>query len=426
MDKKKLCIVLLAAALIIPAGKAMPDGETPVGPADAQTHEHTVVKGDTLWDISGEYMKAPYLWPEVWKLNPGIKDPDLIFPGEKIVLPGPAPEGAPSTAEGGLPEGMPSIDGKTVVGAGKPRTQTDKDRQELFNQQPLVDISQTLLLVPEEKKDKVLSLDTGVKPKVPVTTAGEILEAGYITESLGTRMAISGTPMGDRSVYSMTDMLYVFPYDKIKPGDTLISFRPDADIDHPATGRYIGTLIKVTGMLRAIRQADGFMLCEVTETLNDIRNGDLVEPYTIPEPVYEPVPKNPAMKGEWGYLVSSKDDKILNGQTFTVYLDLGTDDGVKPGDVFEVRRSGGMSIKADTAGLDVGYAADQKMGLMFCPPDTRAVKTEATAPACTEYPLPDVVVGDVQVISVEDTTSAAKVISFVEPVRPGQRAYYKD
>jgi LysM repeat protein len=418
----------LAAALIIPAGKAMPDGETPVGPADAQTHEHTVVKGDTLWDISGEYMREPYLWPEIWKLNPEIKNPDLIFPGDKIVLPGPAPSGGPSAAEGGLPEGMPSIEGKTVVGAaGKARTQTDKDRQELFQQEPLVDINQTLLLVPEEKKDKVLSLDTGIKPKVPVATPGEILEAGYITENLNTRMAVSGTPMGEREVYSITDKLYVFPYDGIKPGDTLISFRPDADIDHPATGRDIGTLIKVTGMLMAIREEDGFMLCEVTETLNDIRNGDVVSAYTVPEPVYEPVPKDPAMKGEWGYVVSSKDDKILNGQTFTVYLDLGRDDGVKTGDVFEVRRSGGMSIMADTAGLDVECAADRKMGLMFCPPDTRTVKTEAaTAPVTMEYPLPDVVVGEVQVISAEDTTSAARVITFVEPVRPGQRAYYKD
>ncbi|HEX9860496.1 MAG TPA: LysM domain-containing protein, partial [Nitrospirota bacterium] len=190
----------------------MPDGETPVGPADAQTHEHTVVKGDTLWDISGEYMREPYLWPEIWKLNPEIKNPDLIFPGDKIVLPGPAPSGGPSAAEGGLPEGMPSIEGKTVVGAaGKARTQTDKDRQELFQQEPLVDINQTLLLVPEEKKDKVLSLDTGIKPKVPVATPGEILEAGYITENLNTRMAVSGTPMGEREVYSITDKLYVFP-----------------------------------------------------------------------------------------------------------------------------------------------------------------------------------------------------------------------
>ena len=31
--------------------------------------QHVVVKGDTLWDISGAFLEHPWCWPQVWGLN---------------------------------------------------------------------------------------------------------------------------------------------------------------------------------------------------------------------------------------------------------------------------------------------------------------------------------------------------------------------
>ncbi|MDC5803303.1 LysM peptidoglycan-binding domain-containing protein [Vibrio europaeus] len=47
---------------------------------------YTVVKGDTLWDISALYLESPWQWPRLWQLNSNIVSPHLIFPGDKLTL----------------------------------------------------------------------------------------------------------------------------------------------------------------------------------------------------------------------------------------------------------------------------------------------------------------------------------------------------
>ena len=62
---------------------------TPVAPATPKMlGVHTVVKKDTLWWISDKWYKDPVLWPSIYEINKAeIKDPDLIFPGQKFDIP---------------------------------------------------------------------------------------------------------------------------------------------------------------------------------------------------------------------------------------------------------------------------------------------------------------------------------------------------
>ncbi|MCX7956376.1 MAG: LysM peptidoglycan-binding domain-containing protein [Endomicrobia bacterium] len=50
---------------------------------------YEVVKGDCLWNISKRFYKNPFLWIKIYEINKQIiKNPDLIYPGQKFVIPG--------------------------------------------------------------------------------------------------------------------------------------------------------------------------------------------------------------------------------------------------------------------------------------------------------------------------------------------------
>jgi hypothetical protein len=65
------------------AAKGVPLSELSPNAPDS----YTVKRGDTLWRISGMFLKSPWRWPELWGMNlEQIHNPHLIYPGQLLVL----------------------------------------------------------------------------------------------------------------------------------------------------------------------------------------------------------------------------------------------------------------------------------------------------------------------------------------------------
>lgn len=77
MRKSLLALLLLAATGLVQAQVQLREGHP---------QRYTVVAGDTLWDISGKFLSEPWKWQEIWRANPQVHDPDLIYPGDTLTL----------------------------------------------------------------------------------------------------------------------------------------------------------------------------------------------------------------------------------------------------------------------------------------------------------------------------------------------------
>lgn len=78
---QKRLLLLLLLLLTLPLTSTWAGAEE----AGRNSPEYYVIKkGDTLWDITRKLLKDPLKWRRVWRLNPHIKNPDLIYPGNRV------------------------------------------------------------------------------------------------------------------------------------------------------------------------------------------------------------------------------------------------------------------------------------------------------------------------------------------------------
>lgn len=314
--------------VIIPDQREIgPAGETGLQAAEGQpalkNGRYTIRQGDTLWDISNAFLKDPFLWPLIWKVNPYIKNPDLIYPGNRLVIPSLAPieraMAAPSLdAEGHSEQVQPEDEGlETEVAALPPvqRPATPKSEEQT--------VTTPRVILPEEKV-------------APLIDKYSMINAGYIAQE-ETDDIILGSP-DEKTIFAYDDVVYlrIKSRENVQIGDRFLIYKPLNKVRHPHTGKKYGRLIKVLGIVKIIAKDKPDVLTgRITLSFDAIDSKSLLAPYQEPTLIY-PRSEKTDKSIEPGYILEVVDGRTINAQTDIVYIDRGSADGVEPGDRFSV------------------------------------------------------------------------------------------
>ena len=311
---KKFSTAALGLALVAASSSfAASNAETSNSPRCAflpnAPDQHTVVRGDTLWDISGKFLKNAWCWPQVWGMNRDqIRDPHWIYPGQIVYF---------DRVAGRLRLGSPvgGAAGSTTDGGGTPSVKLSPQlRTEGLGQQAVPSIPSNLiepfLSQPLVVEDKAL-LDA---PRIVATQEGRVIlgkdDKAFVRGELG-----SGTS-----------------FQVFRPGTPLRDPESKEVIGYEAA--YLGTI----KLARAAQTPDEAHAFNVVSTKQEMGVGDRLLPVP-PTPILNYVPHPPEQKVD-ARIVSVYGGVSQAGQNQIVSINRGKNAGLDIGTVLELYRFG--------------------------------------------------------------------------------------
>lgn len=262
----------------------------------AQTQEYkdyTVIKGDTLWDISKKELGDPFLWPKIWKENIAIANPDRIYPGQKIKIP----------------------------------------LYLLQKEIPLTEIPEAKVEKKEEPKKEIAKKIEPLK-KEYLVTKDILMASGYIADSVPSVGYIVDSP-SDKTIIGKGDYAYIKTDNPVKIGEKFYVIRSAGKVTHPKSGDVLGYLVEMLGVVKVVNQDANETKVQITDSFSDIFTGSLLDSYYEIEPPFltEETPRKPNING---YIVATKELRLLTGKWDIVYIDKGEGEGLKAGDLFSI------------------------------------------------------------------------------------------
>jgi LysM repeat protein len=254
---------------------------------------YTVKRGDTLWAISALFLRDPWLWPEIWYVNPRIENPHLIYPGDVLAL-----------AYGA--DGRPMLQ---VVSGGAARLDPRLRSSPLDGAIPTIPYSAIAAFL---SRPTVLSIDQ-VRNSPHVLIFREEHQAGGTGHEFYVR-DLNAAPNARFTVMHVGD--------------------PVRDPDTGKMMGYQGIYTATAVITRPGNPAKGLLTDAARETLR----GDLVLATANDSPASLTLR---APKSEvHGRIMSVIDGVRLIGQFDVVLINRGTQDGVEAGDVLAIDRIG--------------------------------------------------------------------------------------
>lgn len=316
------------------------EAETP--PVKEEHAEHVIKQGDTLWDLSDRYLRDPFLWPFIWKANPSITNPDLIYAGNKLAIPSLAPIERAMQAPAAEPKPQLVEKKEPVKAAPKPVPVVAPVQEE---PKPVEGLAAARVLKPKPVAPEEPEAAPGSRlilpeqQQQPIIDKYAMLSAGFV-DSYDSSDEIVGAPEESKTTYGFGDLVYVFMQAKqsVNVGDKFLIFERQDNIEHPVHGGNFGHLIRGRGILQitANEPSSDVLTAKITLSFGSIARENLLVPYQEPVLVYPRTEMK--AKDITGYILEVTDKHTVSGQTEFVYLDKGSADGVEPADRFTVYR----------------------------------------------------------------------------------------
>ncbi len=291
---------------------------------------YTVVKGDTLWDISGRFLSRPWLWPEIWHVNPQIQNPHLIYPGDQIAL--------------AYVNGSPRL--QLIRANSKPSRQSapigtiDADVIEQFLVKPLV----------------VSKADINSSAYVAAADHGRLIS------SASDHVYVRGELNGAR--YSI--------------------YRPGKALADPDTNELLGYEAIHVSNAALVKSGDPSKVV-ITRADRETLVGDRLMATDAPSPAY--YQPRAATTNKPGKVISLVDAVARAGRNQVVVLNLGDNDGVQAGDTFSVNgndrlvrdsvdqsRSEYFTIEGDQSAVVMVFRTFDRVSYALIMSSKRAVK----------------------------------------------------
>ncbi len=255
---------------------------------------YVVVKGDTLWDISAKFLRDPWRWPEIWRINPEIANPHLIYPGDVILF--------------SYQDGKPVLTVQRGRAAVKLTPQMRKTR-----------IDSAIPSVPAAAVSQFIS-QPRIFTKEELNTLGYIISAEdeRLIVGSGTKIYVRNLEMGESKDYSIFHI-----------GEAYI---------HPETKEILGYEAKHVADAQLVAEGDPSTLV-ISHAHRETLIGDKVILTDEDASQQNFIPHAPEMSVK-GKIVSIFEGVSRGGLYHSVVVDLGAKDGIEKGHVLSVQKQG--------------------------------------------------------------------------------------
>ncbi|MBI1950098.1 MAG: LysM peptidoglycan-binding domain-containing protein [Acidobacteria bacterium] len=330
--------------------KKVGDHWTPYDPPDPESFPpdatlHIIVPGDTLWDLADLVFGNPYLWPQVWNENRYILDSHWIYPGDPLLLPA-----RPTVVGEIVPQGQEGAPPAAPTAPVAAATGPEAEPAETSEEAPAAEMPDVAASAPPAGTPAAQGSDTA-------HAARTVVKLGMLTDDYDLRCSGFIAPRESKPEYFIAnqeeegklgltegDIVYLNRGQSNGHTETGTEYSVvvrEGEVRHPMTHRFMGYYYKRLGAVKILAAQETTSIAAISYACDEIRTGHALVPFIItpvppkPVPAFNRLTMVPPDKST-GYVIHVADSQERASTGQLVDIDLGYEDGLKPGDYLTV------------------------------------------------------------------------------------------